>query len=264
MKIIFSLLVFCFTNHLNAQLSLPSQVKKGKWMISHDIFSVGFETQTSKQYINDVYVGKEKFSDFHMGLAFQSPYWGGVFASSGKSNTYDANGTELGGYKRKSFVFTLQPSVGRFISDRLLLGAELNLYFSKDKSDYFTPNDSEENTLRYITLGIGPHIRYYFGPMKSKQLFHVGLSGGVNYTTMKQESSDNGDPPTVYKTKQPNYYAKPYIGSSWFVGKHWTFGASLAYRYETTRYKLNSANSSSRTNSTLSDITLDGSVSFTF
>ncbi len=58
---------------------------------------------------------------------------------------------------------------------------------------------------------------------------------------------------------------KPYLGTSWFAGKHWTFGASLSYRIESTRYTLTSdGNTSSKRNTSAGDISLDGTVSFTF
>lgn len=234
-------------------------------MISHDVLGMGYQSQKIKIYFNDVYAGQEKYSGFYTTLVFQSPYWGGIsFYSTDQDNT-NAAGNDAGGSTRRSFSFHLKPSIGRFISDRFLLGGELNIYLATDKTNYFSPNDSEENTFKYTTLGIGPYIRYYFGKLKGKQLFHAGLSGGVNYAIINQESSDNGGAPLVFKSKQPTFYAKPSFGSSWFAGKHWSFGLSASCHVETFQYTLsNSSNNSSKRKASRSDIGLDGSVSFTF
>lgn len=266
MKKISSLLIACFllAGQLFAQRPVPGQIKKGKWMISHELFQMSYEMKTEKLYINDNYTGKVRYSGFNSNLFFQSQNFGGIGAYSITERYYNDNDIEDSKFKRSGFNFLFRPFVGRFISDRFLLGGELNLYFSREKADYIEQNDSEKNTATYTTLGIGPHVRYYFGKLKSKQLFHAGFSGGVNYSASKQESNDNGVPASVYKTRKPAFYANPYIGSSWFAGKHWTFGASVSYRLEKFRYTNETGNISSKQNTTLSELGLQGSVSFTF
>lgn len=232
-------------------------------MINHNMLQVGYEGQTTKTYVNDTYIAKVVKSGINASVFFQSPYYGNLNGSFTKNTMYDAAGEELNHEKRNSFSFSLRPSVGYFISDRLLLGGELNIYLSKDKNEYSSANDDEVNDISSAAVGLGPQVRYYFGPLKGKQLFHAGFSGGFNYNFMKQEYTDNGNS-TVYKTNAPSFYANPYIGSSWFAGKHWTFAASLSYMMGFSQNKFVVANVETKNKATSTDVFLVGSVGYTF
>ena len=279
-SILISFIIFsasCFD--LSAQQSsgkVPYQVSKGKWMINNDFFYTGYFTEKNTSYDgNDNKTGRDKTGKFYSSISLISPSWGGLGINSGNTYKFDANDNELEKVDASNWSINITPSIGYFIQDRLLLGANILLYFGSDKSNYHSSAGSQIHDYKYTTVGvgIGPEMRYYFGDLKNKQLFHAGIWGNVNYRTGRQSSiylssNPNNTTTTTYKTRQPGFSVRPYVGSSWFAGKRWTFEASLLYLTSSSNYKLktteNNAVTETRVKTTRSDIGLKAGANFTF
>jgi hypothetical protein len=243
-------------------------------MISNDFFSTGYFTEKSTNYdINDDQTGGQKTSKFYSSISFTSPSWGGLNINSGNTREYDQNGDDIQKIDINNWSISITPSIGYFIQDRLLVGANILLYFSTDKASYNTSAASETYEYKYTSFGIGPEVRYYFGDPGNKQLFHAGIWSNVSYRTIRQnsihfDSNLNTTTTSTFKITHPGFSAKPYVGSSWFAGKRWTFEASLFYLALSSDYKLattgNNAPTETVTKTTRSDIGLKAGASFTF
>jgi len=138
-SILISFIIFsasCFD--LSAQQSsgkVPYQVSKGKWMINNDFFYTGYFTEKNTSYDgNDNKTGRDKTGKFYSSISLISPSWGGLGINSGNTYKFDANDNELEKVDASNWSINITPSIGYFIQDRLLLGANILLYFGSDKS----------------------------------------------------------------------------------------------------------------------------------
>lgn len=117
------------------------------------------------------------------GLAFTT-----ASAQTEKGTTYW--GTTLGNlrYSRTSqdnsnFAVSLYPTVGKFVTDKFLLGLTADLGYSRSKrGGYYA------SSLRLISYGAVPFARYYFAGA-DKHRFFGQLNAGLVWLTTKSEGS---------------------------------------------------------------------------
>ena len=103
--------------------------------------------------------------------------------------------------KASSFSFDLQPKVGRFLSEKLAVGAALDISFSRNK----TPGINEIVT-KSSTIGIIPFLRYYAIQMDKFSVFvqgNVGLTFSGSTTKVGAASTDGPKITRIYLTIMP-------------------------------------------------------------
>lgn len=143
------------------------------------------------------------FSQFSKGTIVPGFSLGSLFFESGKTNYSAAPPTAGYTSNRNSLGFQLSPSVGRFVSDRMMIGARLIASFKYDKyidaANNITFRKKED---RVADWGLGIFTRYYFaGGNKWLPYAQLHLDGGIGQTrTEGFEYSNN--------------YREEYIGKS--------------------------------------------------
>jgi opacity protein-like surface antigen len=100
-----------------------------------------------------------------------------------------------------SFSFNLMPKIGKFLSEKVAVGAALNVTFSRNK----TPGINEIIS-KTSTYGIMPFVRYYAIKMDKFSVFgqgNVGLSFSGSSTKVGGTSTDGPKTTRVYLTIIP-------------------------------------------------------------
>lgn len=112
-------------------------------------------------------------------------YLGGSFSLGFGSSKSSIGGTSADG--PKTFNFGINPGVGYFISDNLMLG--LGLGFSMSSSTQ--KSDSYEDKYTTSMFDIGPFIRYYIMPVEKMGFFFQG-DVSVGFGKNKHEQTIGG------------------------------------------------------------------------
>lgn len=80
----------------------------------------------------------------------------------------------------RNLEISLSPSIGYFVSDRLLAGADLSLFYGHLKTDFTL---AEQNfTRRSFGASISPYIRYYTAQTDKRVQPYLELRGNFGYT----------------------------------------------------------------------------------
>jgi len=266
------LLIFARMYGQQPKGAAAQQVSKGKWMISHEVLSVGHLNEKKKFSDGDNLTGSSNSNRFYTSLSLVSPFWGNMNFGKGKISRYDASDTEYEKEKSSNWSVGINPSIGYFISDRMMLGANMQIYFSNEKTRYTRTSGFQEYINDYTTLGIGPEFRYYFRTGSPKQLFYAGVSPNIIYRLNRQTttiftSGPNTTNKTIYKARQPEFTGRGYVGSAWFAGRHWAFTGGLASTFASDTYKLRSTDSNgsfySKTKSRRLNLGLNAGLTYT-
>jgi len=148
------------------------------------------------KYYRLVLIGLFTFFCFNLNAQF---FVGGNFSLSTSGGSID-NGTTTTD-KTSSFSFNLQPKVGRFLSEKLAVGAALDITFSRSKTPAINEIISKSST-----IGIIPFLRYYAIKMDKFSVFgqgNVGLSFSGSNTKVGGTSTDGPKTTRVYLTVMP-------------------------------------------------------------
>jgi hypothetical protein len=124
---------------------------------------------------------------------------GGNFSLSTSGGSTD-NGTTTTD-NPSSFIFNLAPKIGKFLSEKVAVGAALNLTFSRTK----TPGINEVIS-KSSTYGIAPFIRYYALKMDKFSVFaqgNVGLSFSGSSIKVGGTSTDGPKTTNIYLNVTP-------------------------------------------------------------
>ena len=134
--------------------------------------------------------------------------------------------------KSTAFGITVDPSIGYFLSDSIVAGAFLNLYFSSGTDDSSTTGSPATSTGTSSELGasLGPYLRIYFGDNNGKGMPYIQFTAGINilpfYSYKYTPSSGVG-----YSYKYDSYsswnagveigyehYLNPHVGIEYYIG----------------------------------------------
>ncbi len=112
----------------------------------------------------------------------QAQYFvGGQFGFNTTGGSQKSGGVTVD--KPKTTLFSLSPSVGKFISDKLAVGASLNFTVQSQKTTVGGNTYTDKTT----GFGIAPFARYYFLQMNKFGIFAQGQIG-FSYSDSKQPS----------------------------------------------------------------------------
>jgi hypothetical protein len=117
------------------------------------------------------------------------------------------------------FAFGLYPSVGVFVTDRLVLGGQVN-------ASYNSLVVEQNPMLSQVNLGLAPLVRYFWSDLASPFVGFSQLSGGGNYTWYYQDG-------VMGSMTTFGFRATAATGVSWFVVPNVGIEAALQYTYAT-------------------------------
>ena len=125
--------------------------------------------------------------------------------SVGGNVGFSGNRNQNAGNETKNSTYTFSPSVGYFVADNLMVGADVSMNVSRQEDD--------NNTYKQTSFGIGPFLRYYKFTKNEQFAFYGDF--GFGYASGKDKQNNND--PT--KSRAFNMYLSP--GFTWFPTSHW-------------------------------------------
>jgi hypothetical protein len=173
-------------------------------------------------------------------------FLGTSIGSAGYSFSHSESGstanTNLSLSDYTSFSFSIYPTIGYYLLDDLVLGAYFSLGFSNYNYDssYNYSSSTSKSSSKYLTLSIGPFIRYYLGKEggKGRPYLHAYVQPYLYPIYGGDYTPSTG---TAYTYQYKNYlslaagiqlgyehYLNPTIGLQYYVG--YTFSS---YSYNT-------------------------------
>jgi hypothetical protein len=170
---------------------------------------------------------------------------------------YDSKNESVGAttkYDGSSFSFNLYPRVGFFVSDKFVVGAEVDIYTGSSKYNYFnaTGAKSSDSKSSSTTLGVLPFVRYYFAASKNGKSFFYGQAGGgihidvANNNESRGYSSSTGLPTYTSKTNYIKKYStvsgNASLGWNHFLSDNVALNFNLGYRYNQNKYSYTYTN----------------------
>lgn len=148
---------------------------------------------------------------------------GGTFGSgsfsSFKSESSYSLAPGVSKSKSNSFSINFYPSIGKYITDKAVIGIEPGIGFYSSKSDGSNTASSATNTSKssYPYFSIGPFGRFYFGSLSEKGMPFAQVNFGINfYPGYESEYSSSGG--TAYTQKYSNY-------------RPWSAGVRVGYEH---------------------------------
>jgi hypothetical protein len=163
--------------------------------------------------------------------------------SFGKTESGQVGSTNLSLSDNNSFSFGVYPSVGRYISDNVVIGTYLSIgYYSSnyDNSNNYNTNTSKSKS-SYLSLGVGPFGRFYFGGNKGKGMPFAEVNAGISfYPGYKGEYTPSTGTGYTYKyEKYSPWNAGAKFGYEHFINS--VIGLQYYVGYTYNKYKYNTA-----------------------
>jgi hypothetical protein len=152
-------------------------------------------------------LGQNKKGNIIIGTSLGS---GSVGHSNGESgNSVSSN---INKSKSTSFGISLNPSVGKFLTDNIVLGIEPGIGFSSSKTIGSNTTTSNTSTSKssYFYASIGAYGRFYLGKASTKGMPFVQAGTGITF----YPGYDNE---VTYSTGIGNYNVKYESYTPWFV-----------------------------------------------
>ncbi len=132
-------------------------------------------------------------------------------------------------YVNSSYNFYLSPMAGKFLSDKVALGARINLGLTGYKNDMV--NDTRKTE---YSIGLNPFIRYYFIGWNKLSLFS---QGNINVTYTATKNKNNG---TTTNDHSNVFALNCYPGLSYAISDRLSFESTIgifnfsySYTFET-------------------------------
>jgi hypothetical protein len=159
------------------------------------------------------------------------------------NNNYEnkTNDTLTSRSEGSNFNFDLYPRFGIFLTDKLAVGTELEVYFYNSHSTYFDGDGikSSEYKSNNTSLGIYPFARYYFKSSDDgKSMFFGQLSGGYYFDLADNSESNyfdaSGTLTGSYVYDYKNYHSingSLELGWNRFISENVALNLNLGYRY---------------------------------
>jgi hypothetical protein len=198
------------------------QVQKGRWSIGHTIGGYDHTKITYTQYQEDVLYDEFTTTNSGFRFKFTGPDWGSLETLTQKYSS------PLSDYESKNSYTSiwLQPQIGYFIKDNLMIGANLLMGYSREK---YTNSFDDYSKGNYWELGLGPIMKYYFGKNIKRKPF-AGFETRFEMARGKEREYEASEM-DVSQTKGSNIMVKPFAGYALFLGKHWTADVRVEYTY---------------------------------
>lgn len=180
--------------------SIGNNVSLGKGLTLENKLSVAFDGNGIDDFFRDpllefsssfVYVRNplQQDDDQPMLSAVRKGSW--MFSGSWLNGTY-RNFSSV-----RNLEFSFSPSLGYFISDRLLLGADLAINYGHLKTDFTL---EEQNFTRSLfSASLSPYLRYYTAKSENKVQPYFELRGNLLYTENIQKGMGAG-PSTINRS----------------------------------------------------------------
>ncbi len=119
-------------------------------------------------------------------------YLGGSLMVSSSAVKYKSNSTTVDG--PKTFSFGIDPKVGFFMADNLMIGAGVGFNMSTMKQEGVDPGDPDETKLTVSEFHIMPLARYYIKPWENTAFF---IQGGIPVAFGKEKDEVTNGGTTV-------------------------------------------------------------------
>jgi len=144
--------------------------------------------------------------------------------------------------------FNLHPTLGYFVTERIMIGATLGFGYTNLKNYQFYTDGKTAYTgiYRISTLSLIPAIRYYFKTQSVKNKFYVQLDAGAGILFFTKNQNTNYDPSgTVtaqYKVTYPKIpttvYGQAFIGFNHFITTNIALNSALGYNYSKSKNNI--------------------------
>jgi hypothetical protein len=208
----------------NKKSSVSGQLQKGKWIIGTNLVELGPSKRITYRYdANDKVTGTEKETGMQVNFLLYGPNWGELGFGNGNNSIYDTNNVQQYSGKSNGFYLRLRPAAGYFITNRFMLGAQFDISFNKSNSS-ISGNSTGKSENKGSGIGFGPELRYYFGNLETKKIFHVGVAFVAGVSTYSEEGNQtqSNSTQTWYRKDKGSYFRlTPYIGYTKLLGKRW-------------------------------------------
>lgn len=201
------------------------QVQKGHWFIGHTAGELAFTKYHAKALEEGEPSGEYSTRQFGFRFGFSGPDWGSL--EIGKNKNKDENSDFES--EESGFAIYLQPQAGYFISDNLVIGANVSIGIET----YRYSNDSDIGKGKYLEFGIGPTLRYYLGKSVKKKPF-IGFESRFDITKENDKTDYTAGQWMEYydyDTNGSRVMIRPFAGYAWFLGKRWTADLRVHYTY---------------------------------
>ncbi|HEY6063353.1 MAG TPA: hypothetical protein VIV35_07070 [Chitinophagaceae bacterium] len=165
----------------------------------------------------------------------------GSFSSSKYDYIYSNTTTTYNG-DSKSFNIGIGPEIGWYLTDRLVVGTYLSLYYyhsnsNSGNSSTAVTSNSNSNSL-YFTLG--PSARLYLGKNNGKGMPYVSLLTGLSFYPSDNGEASNSTNTYHYTYKTKNYFSwniGPRFGYEHFFNQSLGLHYYIGYNYNKYKYK---------------------------
>lgn len=118
-------------------------------------------------------------------------------------------------YKSKTngFSFSINPNIGIYISDNVVVGGNITINPYSYKYDNSNTGSSATSQSKYhaIYVGVGPYGRFYFGDNKGKGMPFVQVDAGIDFVPGYKYDYTTSTGTNNYTEKYKNY-------TSWNTG----------------------------------------------
>jgi outer membrane immunogenic protein len=129
----------------------------------------------------------------------------------------------------KTSAFSIQPRIGFFTSDKMVLGVGVGYNYSKTKYDY---GSSPSNTNRTYTYSITPFVRRYFSLGDKVAFFLDGRLnfgfGNTNYTNSTYNPNTGLVEPGTFDSNNFTSGLSVKPGVAFFISEKWSAEATFA------------------------------------
>ena len=164
---------------------------------------------------------------------------GGASASFDKNESYTSGSPVISKSDITGFNISIDPSVGYYVSDNIVIGTSLGLGFSSSKNE----NSSSGSTMTSVNkshtmyVSLSPFGKFYFGGNRGKGMPFTEVNAGINfYPAYKGTSTfSNGGYEFSYDSYN-SWNASIGIGYEHFINEVIGIQYFLGYNYSYSKY----------------------------
>lgn len=180
-----------------------------------------------------LFLSVNSFAQFQKGTRTVGFNIGGI-SFTGNSTSYEQQQVGTGKTATNNFNVSLNPSMGWFVSENVLIGGNIGVNFSSTKKD----GGGAESKSNTITIGVGPFARYYFGNSGFLPYVQASIFAGFGSGKGSGTSTLTGQT-TKWEEDQKgifNINAGGGFGVTKMIGKNIGFDLGLGLAYISTSY----------------------------
>src|SRR5258708_23978173 len=120
----------------------------------------------------------QSFAQNKKGYCIVGTSIGSTGYSTGSSESSNSSSSTVTKTDNNSFYLSINPYMGKYVTDNIVVGAGLTLAPYSSKS---TVTGSYESKFSYFLIQIGPFARFYFGDKNSKGSPFIQVNTGLNF-----------------------------------------------------------------------------------